>query len=403
MKKTIFVATPCFNSKEYIDRAILSVVSQSGDFKIRYHVQDGGSNDGTVERLKWWVATLESGRFPVQCRDIHMTYQSEPDGGMYDALTKAFLHLSAPPDAFATWINSDDILLPDAFSAVAKIAEDFDSGEVAWLTGQVSISNLNGIAYSWFHERPPTKGIALGLCDGRFLPFVQQEGTFFRGWLWNKFAQEGAFGDLKMAGDWLLWTKFAQDAELFELDQPLGRFHQREGQISENMVDYLGEIDRIVPESDRAARLMDLLKNSALTSCHLDWDSHTEAFKALRFPTSRSRLSSVARSHRPELRDQITTIMEYEMHVAADTPRELMRTADDLLRKYDKTSFRKMMDDLTSTKEKYRNLLAGDLIALVETDKIDTVNWRTALIRRPWEVGFWRALRRYQRRSKQNL
>jgi glycosyltransferase involved in cell wall biosynthesis len=55
MKTTkIFITTSCFNMKETIDRIISSVLLQSGDFEIYYHVQDGGSTDGTIELLKAW-------------------------------------------------------------------------------------------------------------------------------------------------------------------------------------------------------------------------------------------------------------------------------------------------------------------------------------------------------------
>jgi len=52
MTKTVYVVTPCMNAAETIDRTIMSVVSQAGDVKIRFHVQDGGSTDGTQALLE---------------------------------------------------------------------------------------------------------------------------------------------------------------------------------------------------------------------------------------------------------------------------------------------------------------------------------------------------------------
>ena len=43
------IVTPVKNGGAFVDEAIFSVVSQSGPFTIRYHVQDGGSTDGTTK------------------------------------------------------------------------------------------------------------------------------------------------------------------------------------------------------------------------------------------------------------------------------------------------------------------------------------------------------------------
>jgi len=57
----IYVVTPAFNAVQTINRTINSVISQSGDFTIHYHVQDGGSTDGTVALLQQWQLVLTQG------------------------------------------------------------------------------------------------------------------------------------------------------------------------------------------------------------------------------------------------------------------------------------------------------------------------------------------------------
>jgi len=82
---------------------------------IEYIVVDGGSTDGSVEiirryadRLAWWV--------------------SEPDGGQTDAIDKGFRR--ATGDAVG-WLNSDDLLPPNAVSeAVAALEADPSLGFV---------------------------------------------------------------------------------------------------------------------------------------------------------------------------------------------------------------------------------------------------------------------------------
>jgi len=44
------IVTPVLNGEKFLDQTILSVVGQTGPFSIRYHIQDGGSNDGTLDQ-----------------------------------------------------------------------------------------------------------------------------------------------------------------------------------------------------------------------------------------------------------------------------------------------------------------------------------------------------------------
>ena len=45
------IVTPVLNGEKFLDQSILSVVSQTGPFTIRYHVQAGGSKDRTLRDL----------------------------------------------------------------------------------------------------------------------------------------------------------------------------------------------------------------------------------------------------------------------------------------------------------------------------------------------------------------
>ncbi len=86
----IFILTPCLDAAHYIDDTILSVIGQVGDFAIRYHVQDGGSTDGTVNRLEYWSKQLKSAEFPNLCHGLKFSYSSGPDDGIYDAVIRGF-------------------------------------------------------------------------------------------------------------------------------------------------------------------------------------------------------------------------------------------------------------------------------------------------------------------------
>jgi glycosyltransferase involved in cell wall biosynthesis len=47
MTLTFSIVMPVFNGTRFLDETILSVLAQAGDFRLRYHIQDGGSTDGT--------------------------------------------------------------------------------------------------------------------------------------------------------------------------------------------------------------------------------------------------------------------------------------------------------------------------------------------------------------------
>lgn len=256
---TIYIVTPCFNSQQTIDQTILSVVTQAGDFKIRYHVQDGASTDGTVEILNRWKSRINSGDFPIFCKGVTFTFESAPDEGMYDAIVKGFDKFVMGPSDFMSWINSDDIYLPGALALVAAVCEKYPAEQISWIGGGVSI--IRNDRHITQGERPaPTSVIREGLCDGVHWYFVQQEGSFFRYLLWVMVDGAAALKSRKLAGDWNLWRLFARQAELYELPVPVGSFRLREGQISADMDKYMAEVNATVPLQNRRKSLKKLGK-----------------------------------------------------------------------------------------------------------------------------------------------
>jgi hypothetical protein len=68
--------------------------------------------------------------------------------------------------------------------------------------------------------------------------------------------------ELKLAGDWDLWRRFAQTQELVLVDRQLGSFHARPGQKSADVAGYRGECERLLPTAERLANF-DRLTQSA--------------------------------------------------------------------------------------------------------------------------------------------
>jgi glycosyltransferase involved in cell wall biosynthesis len=242
-RPTFIIVTPCLNAAATIDKTINSVIAQTGNFTIRYHVQDGGSTDSTIERLRYWKNLLDDRNSIVKYGCIKFTWSSEFDNGMYDAITKGFDTFFIAPDDYMAWINADDQLLPDALSTVARILMDYP--EVQWIGGaQYVIENDKPILQ---RDVPtPSYIIEEGLCDGKHWEFLQQEGMFFKKRLW--FKGKHALRGFKYAGDWSLWREFARHAELVQFEKPLGAFYRREGQLSiSHFEDYQREINAVLP------------------------------------------------------------------------------------------------------------------------------------------------------------
>ena len=233
----VCIVTPCLNAATTIDETILSVLSQAGDFHLRYHVQDAGSDDGTVERLERWAALLRSAvSLPCLCRSVHFSFASEPDHGMYDGINRAF---NLATGDLMSWINADDLLVQGAVQSVREYLREYS--EDSWVGGRTVMLRHDGIRATEVHARCySTQLIDAGLYDGKRLPFIQQEGQFWRRELWESVG--GANASLRYAGDFELWTRFARHAEPISLDVPLGAFRVHARQKTSAMRHYNDEL-----------------------------------------------------------------------------------------------------------------------------------------------------------------
>ncbi|HKT19949.1 MAG TPA: glycosyltransferase [Stellaceae bacterium] len=243
------ITTPVLNGAKYLDEAILSVVSQAGDFEIHYHVRDGGSTDGSIGMLERWQTRLARD-FPILCRGIEFTFSSQPDHGVYDAVNHGFT--AGGEGDVMSWINVDDRFEVGAFSTAAQIFDRFR--DVDWLCGHATTIDQSGAMICYPPIIPfPQTALAAGLCDGRFGPrVVQQEGSFWRSSLWAKVG--GLDASFRLAGDFDLWRRFAAHADLVTVDAVLG-FHRRwASQLTENMSGYYHEIDAHLTPAEKEKR-----------------------------------------------------------------------------------------------------------------------------------------------------
>lgn len=134
------IVTPVCNGMKYLPRCVGSIHGQSlGD--VEHIIVDGVSRDGTQEWLRAIAERKEySGR---------LTWLSEPDDGMYDAINKGW---ALSHGDILGWLNCDEQYLPGVLESVAGWFERWP--EVDLIYGDAIIVDQNGDALAARREVP---------------------------------------------------------------------------------------------------------------------------------------------------------------------------------------------------------------------------------------------------------
>lgn len=219
----ISIITPVFNQVDFIEQTILSVIHQ-GYNDLEYIIIDGGSTDGTLDIIKKYESSITK-------------WISEPDSGMYDALNKGF---DLSTGEIMAWINSDDLLLPDALSNMNKVLSDLPT--VEWVQGMNSAIDLQGNVIDY---RYGDKFSLIKFLQKDF-KYVQQECTFWRRSLYER-AGNHVDKNMKLVGDFELWFRFSQFSKLYNSKLDIGTWRDRPGQLSRAHFDnYITEAEEVI-------------------------------------------------------------------------------------------------------------------------------------------------------------
>jgi len=186
----VTIVTPSYNQADFLEDTIQSVLNQTYP-NIEYIIVDGGSTDGSVDiikkyedKLAWWV--------------------SEPDNGQSDAINKGFKH--ATGDIY-NWLNSDDILYPDAVKIAVHYMLKYPENEVVY-GDRIVIDDEGRIIDSF---EPVSVNRTLATFNFR----IPQEATFFTGKLWKKV--DGLNESLHFAMDADLWMRFMRETSFLHI------------------------------------------------------------------------------------------------------------------------------------------------------------------------------------------
>jgi glycosyltransferase involved in cell wall biosynthesis len=225
----ISIVTVSFNSAQYIEDSILSILEQ-GYPELEYIIVDGGSTDGTRDIIDRYRDKI-----------THVIY--EPDNGPAEALNKGF--------KFATgeimgWLNSDDRLHAKSLFAVAEIFGTLH--EVSWVMGFPTWFSATGACVNEIYYNrgkpyyfPQYIGDNLHLKFARWSKWrfamgdfsaIQQESVFWRKSLWEKAGAH--IKEQFIAFDLELWTRFFEHAQLYTAQVLVGGFRIHGNQLSFN-------------------------------------------------------------------------------------------------------------------------------------------------------------------------
>jgi glycosyltransferase involved in cell wall biosynthesis len=235
----VSVVTPAYEAERFIEGTLRSVRDQSYP-NVEHVVVDGGSTDGTTGILASYED--EDG--------YDLTWISEPDEGMYDAIEKGFERASGEVLA---WLNADDMHLPWA----ARVAVDALSRDgVEWVTGHPAEWDAEGRLVEVRPIRPHYRRgwIERGWYHGKAFGWLQQESMFWTRGLWER---RGGFPEgVELAGDYHLWRRFAEETAPVQLGTVVGGYRVHPDQFTADMDDYYAE----VPDPGPLARVLAALR-----------------------------------------------------------------------------------------------------------------------------------------------
>ncbi len=212
-----YIITPCFNAEKYIEETIHSVLSQTVlqniNAELEYWIIDGGSSDKTVEIARRFKSPY-----------IHIL--SEKDRGLYDALVKGIRKITTP--GICGYLNAGDLYSRQAFEIVLEL---FETKNIKWLTGINAVFNYKSQLVNFYIPYQYRPRLFSCGAYGDFLPYVQQEVTFWHSSL-NTFLDLEKLSRFQLAGDYYLWHTFSKHEPLNIACAYLGGFKIHQNQLS---------------------------------------------------------------------------------------------------------------------------------------------------------------------------
>lgn len=225
----ISIVVPTLNQGAYIEETLVSLLDQQYP-NLEIIVVDGGSTDATPDILVHYMD--------------HLTYvRSAPDGGQSAAINHGFAQATGD---ILGWLNSDDLLAPNALFTVASVfAADDTPDLVAGVCTSFDKSGAVRRHMPCVPDGPLPLGQILDI-EGSWLRgrFFHQPEVFFSRHIWQA---AGAHVDetLHYSMDYDLWARFAAaGARIAVIGAEIARFRLHAAQKTATPETYSPELRR---------------------------------------------------------------------------------------------------------------------------------------------------------------
>ncbi len=214
----ISIVIPSYNKVEYIQETLESIVSQKYP-NLEVIIQDGGSNDGSLEIIKKYAK-----KYPKI-----FNWVSKKDKGQVDAINKGF---SKATGNLATYINADDLYEKNA---LFEIAQSFlENPKSTWFAGKGKVVDKKGTEIAKLATLYKT--ILLYINARTLLLMVNyliQPSVFLSTEAYSK--RMPFDGTRKFVVEYDMWLKLSQEEMPTVINKNLSRFRIAEGTITRNM------------------------------------------------------------------------------------------------------------------------------------------------------------------------
>lgn len=229
----ISVVIPSYNKASFIEQTLKSIFDQKYP-NLQVFVQDGGSDDGTLE-----IVDRYAKKFPKT-----LSWESKPDGGQLNAVVKG---LQKATGDILTFINADDCYVSDTFTTIVR-SYNMEKNAV-WFVGQGVVVDKNGKEIA----KPITfyKNLMLRFWCYPLLQitnFIIQPSVFVTRFAYKKY---GPFiGTKDFITEYDLWLKLAKENRPCVIRKTLSRFRMGDSTITSTMFrELLRQDERVVKKT----------------------------------------------------------------------------------------------------------------------------------------------------------
>jgi Glycosyl transferase family 2 len=243
---TISIVTPNYNYAHFLEATLRSVIDQ-GYPKLEYIVLDDGSTDDSVAIIRRYADNLAH-------------WKSGSNKGQYQTLTEG---LNLGTGEVMGWLNSDDLHAPWTLHLVGRIFAAFP--KIDWISTlspmmwdclglPLAVGRVAGFSWNAYLDGAYAPGLRVSgqWVSPRSAGVIQQESTFWRRSLWEM-AGGRLSNEYGPAGDFDLWGRFFEHAELVGVCAPLAGFRLQHQQQTSNIFRYRDWCGTSLAEARRRA------------------------------------------------------------------------------------------------------------------------------------------------------